>query len=73
MGADYLVCPRCRCPLEPPSASSTGMSCPRCNTWLEIDPACSGSCLSCHKLNQKEPDACVDSGEEIWRPVVVQK
>ena len=59
-----LVCPNCKCPLLPPSGQSTGMSCPRCNTWLDIDPACSGSCLACHKLHQITSTACVEPAQQ---------
>src|SRR5277367_1287935 len=45
-----LTCPSCKYPITAPSGRSTGMHCPRCNTWLDIDPLCNGgSCLACHK------------------------
>ena len=35
--------------------------CPRCNTWLEIEPGCHGSCLSCHKSSRQDETACVET------------
>jgi len=60
MAINRLICANCNCPLAAPSGQSTGVSCPRCNTWLDIDPACLGSCLQCHKMRQAEPTVCVD-------------
>ncbi|HEY9774979.1 MAG TPA: hypothetical protein V6C81_14540 [Planktothrix sp.] len=56
-----LVCPHCQCQLDPPSGQSTGMSCPRCTTWLDIDPGCKGSCMACHKANQEQSTTCVEA------------
>lgn len=56
-----LLCAHCHYPLSPPSGQATGMHCPRCNTWLDIDPACSGSCISCHKLHQIESKPCTEA------------
>ncbi len=36
------------------------MHCPRCLTWLEFDPLCLGSCLSCHKMREANPGPCID-------------
>jgi hypothetical protein len=55
-----LICTKCKCPLVPPSGQATSVACPRCNTWLDIDPACSGSCLGCHKLHQVQKSTCVE-------------
>jgi len=60
MAINRLICPNCNCPLAPPSGQSTGVACPRCTTWLDIDPACLGSCLKCHKMQQAETTVCVD-------------
>jgi LSD1 subclass zinc finger protein len=60
MSVNHLVCPNCKCPLQPPSGATTSISCPRCTTWVDIDPACFGSCLSCHKQHQDEVSVCVE-------------
>lgn len=39
------------------------MHCPRCLTWLEFDPLCLGSCLSCHKMQEKNPAPCIDGAD----------
>ena len=50
----HMVCSQCAFPLERFSGAQTKLLCPRCNTWLDIDPSCGGSCLSCHKTLRKE-------------------
>jgi len=67
-----LICPSCRCPLSPPAAASHGMHCWRCNTYLELDPLCLGSCLSCHKRDGDGESDCLEETEEISVPVVVK-
>lgn len=44
-----LQCQNCRCPLTPPSGAATGMTCPRCTTWVEFAASCGGGCMSCFK------------------------
>lgn len=73
MTTNYLLCPLCKCPLSPPSHQATGMYCPRCNTYVAIDPDCPGSCLSCHKATEAEPDICVEAEGVVSGPHVVQK
>ncbi|CAN5545672.1 hypothetical protein BH11CYA1_BH11CYA1_40160 [soil metagenome] len=58
--SDRLVCTNCSFPLGPTSGSVSKVCCPRCNTWMDIDPACFGSCLKCHKTKQSEPSSCVE-------------
>jgi len=73
MTPNYLVCPRCQCPLDRPLGTATGITCPRCNSWLDIDPSCFGSCITCHKLHEEQAASCVASEDEISSsPVVVQ-
>ena len=60
MSLPPLACPLCKCPLAPPSGQASGMNCPRCNTWLDLDPLCLGSCLACHKVNQDSPANCLE-------------
>lgn len=73
MSLNLLVCPICKCPLDRPAGASTGVNCPRCNSWLDIDPACAGSCITCHKLHEEHSVSCVDSQDEISSPAVVQR
>lgn len=75
-----LICPQCNCPLSPSSGQSTGMHCPRCNTWLDIDAQCKGSCMACHKTLQNDSSSCVepvanvsDCCSENNQPNVVQR
>jgi hypothetical protein len=67
MPIEKLACPNCHCELTPPAASATGMNCPRCITWLEFDPQCLGTCISCHKMQQANPRHCIepDGKEEV--------
>ena len=60
MAVNNLICSKCQYPLVPPSGQVSTIACPRCNTWLDIDPMCSGSCLGCHKLHQIKTSACVE-------------
>src|SRR5476649_1667585 len=56
-----MVCGNCSFQLDRLSGAQTKVLCPRCNTWLDIDPNCGGSCLSCHKTLKKEAaSACVE-------------
>ncbi len=73
MTLNLLICPCCKCPLTKPSAASTGVSCPRCLTWVEIDPTCGASCVSCHKLQEAAPAPCTEADEEVSVPIVVSK
>src|SRR5258708_5546790 len=66
-----LICPSCRCQLTPPQASATGMNCPRCLTWLEFDPLCQGTCLSCHKMREVSPSPCIESSNENGEEPIV--
>jgi len=72
MSLNELLCPLCKCPLTPPKAA-TGMSCPRCTAWVELDPSCSTSCLSCHKIQEASPAPCAESAGEVSVPIVVSK
>jgi len=57
-----MVCNNCSFPLERLSGAQSKVLCPRCNTWLDIDPNCGGSCLSCHKTLKKEAaSACTET------------
>jgi hypothetical protein len=49
-----LQCPNCRCPLTSPSSAATGMTCPRCTTWVEFQAQCGGGCMSCFKAKTSE-------------------
>lgn len=51
------------------------MSCTRCNAWVDIDPKCTGGCISCHKTRAGElatacttDDAVVVKIERTARP-----
>jgi uncharacterized protein YbaR (Trm112 family) len=72
MNIKPLACPVCKCPLTPPAAQASGMTCQRCNTWLTIDPLCQGSCISCHKTRQEHPTDCIDNSQEIFGSSVVK-
>jgi len=56
---EKLICPNCQYPVTEPFAQALGTGCPRCNTWLELDPICQSSCINCHKLKQKNPSPCL--------------
>lgn len=58
--SERLICKNCSFPLAAASNSISKICCPRCNTWMDIDPSCTGSCLKCHKTQQKEPSSCVE-------------
>lgn len=58
--ANQLICSKCQFPLGLYSKAQISVRCPRCSTWLEIDPTCALSCMSCHKTNQAAPRACVE-------------
>lgn len=66
--AEKLLCPNCQF-IVGTSAKATGTFCPRCNTWLDLDPRCLGSCLSCHKMREANPGPCLTEGV----PVQLQK
>jgi transcription initiation factor IIE alpha subunit len=57
---DRLICSNCSFPLAVNSGATSKVCCPRCNTWMDIDPACFGSCLKCHKTQQSQPSSCVE-------------
>src|SRR3990167_5242515 len=57
---DRLICSNCSFPLTASANSISKICCPRCNTWMDIDPTCLGSCLKCHKTLQSEPSSCVE-------------
>jgi LSD1 subclass zinc finger protein len=60
-----MICSNCSFPLERLSGAQAKVLCPRCNTWLDIDPNCGGSCFSCHKTLSKEPvSACTETAGE---------
>ena len=61
---NYLVCPKCKCPLSAPTGALRTINCSRCNTWLEIDSQCLGTCFSCHKLKQETLSTCVEPTSE---------
>ncbi len=51
---DRVTCTNCKLPLSEEALRKKGggaLRCPRCNTLMELDPACSTSCLSCQKFN----------------------
>ena len=73
MSLNHLICPCCKCPLTPPAQASTGVSCPRCMTWVEIDPSCASSCITCHKMQEAAPRPCAEVAEEVSVPIVVRK
>ncbi|MBS1995945.1 MAG: hypothetical protein JSS86_06525 [Cyanobacteria bacterium SZAS LIN-2] len=61
-GNNLMVCANCSFPLERLSGAQSKVLCPRCNTWLDIDPNCGGSCLACHKtLKAEATSACVET------------
>lgn len=49
MSYEYLNCPQCKCPLDPPTGYAARVACPRCNTWVEVDSQCTSNCFSCQK------------------------
>lgn len=55
-----LICTNCQMPLADVLPTTTSIRCTRCNTLMELDPKCSTSCLSCEKLHQANPTACVE-------------
>jgi hypothetical protein len=56
-----MVCSNCSYQLERLSGAQAKVLCPRCNTWLDIDPNCGGSCLACHKTLSAAPaSACTE-------------
>jgi hypothetical protein len=66
MAYDRLICHTCQLPIaSPPANSATGMACPRCNSWIEIDPRCTGGCLSCHNTRGKDLQSSCTTGEEV--------
>jgi hypothetical protein len=59
-----MVCSNCSYQLERLSGAQAKVLCPRCNTWLDIDPNCGGSCLACHKTLSSAPaKACTETAE----------
>src|SRR5262245_52032591 len=68
MSHDRLICPECQFRLTPPSGLAAGMSCPRCNRWVDIDPLCTGGCLSCHKTHNTREVGNTSCGSE-WEPI----
>lgn len=61
--AEKLLCPNCLFIVAEPSVKATGAYCPRCNTWLDLDPQCLGSCLSCHKMQEANPSPCLTESQ----------
>lgn len=57
---DRLICRNCSFPLAVSAGSISKICCPRCNTWMDIETACLGSCLKCHKAQQNQPSSCVE-------------
>ncbi len=43
-----IICSVCQYHVAACEITSTGMSCPRCNHWIELEQSCSGVCHSCH-------------------------
>jgi hypothetical protein len=59
---DRLICANCSFPLDRLSGAQSKVLCPRCNTWLDIDPNCGGSCMKCHKTMSSAPaTSCVET------------
>jgi len=56
--AERLVCTSCSFQLELPSSAAAKVCCPRCNTWVDVDPSCFGSCIKCHKTRKGDESAC---------------
>jgi hypothetical protein len=69
--AEKLLCPKCQFIVAEPSAKAQGTFCPRCNTWLDMDPKCLGSCLSCHKMQEANPGPCLTESQEM--PIKLEK
>ncbi len=69
--AEKLLCPNCQFLVAEPSQKAAGTYCPRCNTWLELDPQCLGSCLSCHKMQQANPSPCLNDSQST--PITLEK
>src|SRR5579885_1967980 len=59
-GRTPLTCSNCHLPLSLSSKAQPTIRCPRCNTWMDLDPACLGSCMSCHKAHQADPAPCTE-------------
>ena len=60
---DRVTCTNCKLPLSEEALRKKdggALRCPRCNTLMELDPACSTSCLSCQKLQQANPSPCLE-------------
>ncbi len=49
-------CTECRFPLNPGSGGLNMIRCPRCNTWVQLEPSCFGGCMSCHKASGGQSD-----------------
>jgi len=61
-GNNRMVCTNCSFQLDRLSGAQSKVLCPRCNTWLDIDPNCGGSCLACHKtLKAEATGACFET------------
>lgn len=60
---DMVTCTNCKLSLSEEALQKKGggvLRCPRCNTLMELDSACSTSCLSCGKLQQANPSPCLE-------------
>jgi hypothetical protein len=65
MTHELLLCPQCKCPVIAPSGAATGVTCQRCNSWVELDPRCTGGCLSCHKMaSAQDGNSCATSAPD---------
>lgn len=59
MNAQLLnQCPTCHYPLPASAGRQTGITCSRCNTWVELETACLSSCLRCHNARSANQDKC---------------
>lgn len=69
---ENLICPNCRYALSAPP-SQTQVACPRCCTWLELEPRCNGVCISCHAASKaKNTGSCASTPEDA-QPVQITR
>ncbi|MBX9693189.1 MAG: hypothetical protein K2Z81_12445, partial [Cyanobacteria bacterium] len=49
-----VSCTECRFPLSTGGGALNMARCPRCNTWVQLEPSCYGGCMSCSKSSNTE-------------------